>query len=348
MNDVTLYLHIGLHKTGTSALQNFLHGNAASLLRQDCLYPVGLFDSRDHNPLCWRLVPDHYLPPGNSFYRIHREQNHWPMLHRLIDQSGARRVIVSGEDFCLIEKLDELAEACARYDTRIVVYLRRQDQYLQALYNQMVKSFDFRMTAPFDQFLSSPPTCKIINYDEFLEEWSRCFGAENISVGIYDRFSSNDDLVSDFAVRCGVRVGADFAIPGGLLNSRLPRHVLEAKRILNRIDWSRSTHDCVMEELLGLARELPGEDQINADHQLMSPRQSAEFLQAFAGANRRVAQRFLDRNEDPFPQPGTVPTDSGEEGSERETATTVENILLPLIKRLAERAVGPDRATEAP
>ncbi len=54
----TLYLHVGIHKTGTTSLQGLLAGCADDLQRFDVLYPLSGRNS-DHTDLaCYRLA--HY------------------------------------------------------------------------------------------------------------------------------------------------------------------------------------------------------------------------------------------------------------------------------------------------
>ena len=59
---VTVYVHIGLHKTGTTTLQHFLNDNEKELLTKDVLYPNAgkpkkVFDYAHHN-LAWQINRD--------------------------------------------------------------------------------------------------------------------------------------------------------------------------------------------------------------------------------------------------------------------------------------------------
>jgi hypothetical protein len=61
-----LYVHCGLHKTGTTALQDFLAAQAATLARAGVLYPragrPGVAGGQ-HN-IAWRLAGDRRFDPA--------------------------------------------------------------------------------------------------------------------------------------------------------------------------------------------------------------------------------------------------------------------------------------------
>src|ERR1700734_573135 len=69
-------LHCGLHKTGTTALQNALRDHAASLPMVGYYVPSsGRMDALGggHHGLAWRLTGDHRLGPGDDLAALDRE-----------------------------------------------------------------------------------------------------------------------------------------------------------------------------------------------------------------------------------------------------------------------------------
>jgi len=53
----TIYLHVGTHKTGTTALQKFLRDNAELLKEQQFMYPL-LSNSKEFNHCYMKSLED--------------------------------------------------------------------------------------------------------------------------------------------------------------------------------------------------------------------------------------------------------------------------------------------------
>ena len=133
-----LFLHVGTHKTGTTALQNFLMVNKQLLREHGVLIPVsGCVDpySGCHN-IAWELNDDH------------RFQGDYGTLDELcveISESGCHTVVVSSEDF---EYLHSRPEALVRLKHRlnaigcqveVILFFREQGEYIISLYAELLK-----------------------------------------------------------------------------------------------------------------------------------------------------------------------------------------------------------------
>lgn len=133
-----LYVHCGLHKTGTTALQAFLTQEAATLARAGILYPKSgqrNAGGGQHN-LAWELTKDRrYKPAWGGLEALARE---------IAGFDGD--VVLSSEDFETLlvtpdglKPLAELAAAGGRILTPIL-YVRHQADYLESLYYQCLKA----------------------------------------------------------------------------------------------------------------------------------------------------------------------------------------------------------------
>src|SRR6185312_16148290 len=112
-----LYLHIGTHKTGTSALQTFLTRRSPGLEKRGLHYvQAGLGDAHAHHALSWSLRGQ-YLGDASV----------WDEARAEIARYSARPTVISSEAFwytdpaSLVEKLKDVGPL------RIVLYVRRQD-----------------------------------------------------------------------------------------------------------------------------------------------------------------------------------------------------------------------------
>ena len=102
------------------------------------------------------------------------------------------------------EKIFEiLKEQFARQTCRVIVYLRRQDLWLQSFWAQQIKNGrdpgDFASWVD-DQLVVDSR----LRYHDLLDQWETIFGREAIQVGIYDDRFVDDDLVEDFLRRCNL------------------------------------------------------------------------------------------------------------------------------------------------
>lgn len=92
-----LLIHVGLHKTGTTSVQNHLHRNRDCLLRERILYPAtGLFGSQH------ALIPGSIIPKHFFLDRIPRSlctTHYLEALSEEVERASPQLVILSSEVF---------------------------------------------------------------------------------------------------------------------------------------------------------------------------------------------------------------------------------------------------------
>ena len=99
-----LTLHIGMPKTGTTALQNTLRASAKTLTRHGILYPAGGALPKNHSLLLGGLKPEHALPRQFRQAYADGRGSIQKDLERLLDEIGRaiarekpEHVVLSGE-----------------------------------------------------------------------------------------------------------------------------------------------------------------------------------------------------------------------------------------------------------
>jgi len=269
-----LVIHAGIHRTGTTSLQRTLARNRAALLARGVAYPG---EAPNHQGLVWELV---------------RGQSGAREVLALVEEAGAPRAVLSGEDFAIHQDLGWLAAVAARVDTRAVLYLRRQDHWLMSWYNQHVKwPFD-RKKSRMDPaaFLATLEDFHWLDYERLLGRWGAALGQDRVGVAVLER-GQVEDVTADFLARLGID-GAGLEIDGERANDSLPVHMLEIARHLDLYEMKGGRRSRVLNALRsGLAGRAPKP----ALSTVYSPAERNALLARFAASNRAAARRFLGR-----------------------------------------------------
>jgi hypothetical protein len=214
------FLHIGTHKTGSTALQTFLSSNEQCLERNGILIPQGgrpWRGSGQHN-LAWELSGDPRFDPAFGSWRdvLCEIRSHDPPT-----------VCISSEDFLPLRlKPDSLCRIRQElnsigYEVRVVVYLRPQADYLESVYAEMVRHGEHRgFRESFPGILLSrviPPRDTrrgAFDYGPLLERFVKAFGQGCMVVRPYCANRESEYILNDFmsVISPGRRIGGlDFS-----------------------------------------------------------------------------------------------------------------------------------------
>ena len=273
-----IYLHIGRHKTGTSAIQHFLTGNRVRLRKAGWEYPRALSGQVAHHDFVAALGARR---PGA------KAASHPGLLKREVERMGAwlqqpGRKIVSSEAF---QNLDpELLRGVFPVErTRVVVYLREPLDYLISSYAQRVQANITRI--PFARYaLAFRP-----DYATFLGRWAAVFGDEALQVRVYDRSRlAGGDILHDFSEALGLPVG-ELKFPKGGFNPSIGPELIEFKGAVNAfVPQERQAELKLYSRLAGLAARFPGRLRV-------TPAFADAYRARYAASNADVFARYLGR-----------------------------------------------------
>jgi hypothetical protein len=293
-------LHVGMPRTGSTFIQNACERNRRALLAQGILYPsaghvreTGARDFRTSGHNAWWL--DGLLRgKAEPLEAVWREAD---------DSAGVHTVLLSSEELFFAMGPNELARIAAALPaslTRVAVYLRRQDEWLESMYAEAVTGGYFKLTMPVDEFVAQcegsatgvPPVWADGDLDYFgwLDRLRTHFGEQNIHVRSFESAPSGPPLFTDFMDLCALHVDG-LEIPGDMRASNaafLDREGLEIVRFLNRLPFEDHQHYSRFIAKLQEARGTPAAKPL-----LLDAAARRRILDRYADSNAKVAREFL-------------------------------------------------------
>lgn len=282
-------LHIGTHKTGSSAIQHVLWENRQRLSRHGYLYPKTDSGQRGHHEIAWaiRSATGGRTPAvGNGVLDRLRKQFESPKHHTTIISSEEFEFANRPEQIKLVKRL------FGKADVKVVLYLRRQDKLLLSEYNQHVRMPETRFPGSIYDFYIRHNFVQRLNYLAVLKKWARAFGTENIVVRPFETGQfANGNLIDDARQALSIAEDVELQIPAGLrANASLSGAASMVLSQANRRDLDAQTHGRVVELLYQYDGDLDG-----GPVHLLSDRNAQELMQKYAESNQEVARRFLGR-----------------------------------------------------
>jgi hypothetical protein len=237
----TIYLHIGLEKTGTTVLQ------AAGTFNRAWLASHGVLYSHAAGKLNHVKLPL-YASDGRRFSALRRSANiatkadfeafrkTFPAdLRAEFEQSGCDTVWLSSEHLSSrisdVEGIARLAAALQPLadQVRVVVYLRYQPDLYLSSYSTFIRiGHDIDIDRPIG------PETYYYRFDKILDNWAKCFGRDAMIVRIFDRDQlKNGDIVDDFFSLLGISRDEKFQNPKKK-NGSLDGQTVQFMRVFNR------------------------------------------------------------------------------------------------------------------
>lgn len=215
-----LTIHIGPHKTGTTAIQVAFAGASGALRRQGLLYPrTNWLFSAQHRlafALKGRTIPGLDRPdPATEIDE----------LLRALDRFSGNRAFISSEEFfaCPPDAIRHLHDRLG--PARIVAFPRRPDDFLVSCYNQKIKQPGNGFSAPIRRFLDGPEQiAPEFDYLACISAWADVFGDAAIRLETYE---SGPPLAR---LRDILELGNVPADPPGRPNASVPGVVAEIMR----------------------------------------------------------------------------------------------------------------------
>jgi hypothetical protein len=294
----TLVFHIGIPKTGSSAIQVFLARNYPALLRQGFDYlNIGEFNmgvagkiSSGNGAFLARCL----LPEG-AHAKIVQPERHLTEALKAIKASDAATGIISSEMFVdadpklMSEFLDTLRNIGIR--PRVFYFIRAQDQFLMSSYVQQVKRHQY--TGDPDEFaLRVMQNIAHIRYDSYYRSMCDLVGADNVVVRTFEGSQGRaDGLLHSMLRALSISpTGLEFDTPD--VNTSISGPELGLMLAINKFKPRMQFSDMVVHNA-----QLRGASKSGTVHSLLTADALSTISAFFDEENRLLAKSYFHRDQ---------------------------------------------------
>jgi hypothetical protein len=379
----TLYLHVGMPKTGSTAIQNYLYLNRESLNQQGFYYPLTIHEimgteaylsSRGADLVSAYPVPENtsllfYQNVFNARWYETGQSEEADMIFADIAKNDSPRVLFSGEaigvmpDFYFLYKktptrspelrrtqrkeyLEKVRRHFSDFDVKVLVYLRRQDEFMESFYAQLFKEYIF-IDFTIDDLEDRLP----MDYYKAISEIADVFGKPNVIVRPFEAGQLLDgDLLADFCFTVGIDPDGLKRPPSNpvVSNSALAPQFMSFKQAayegppLKSYGWQDYTN---------ILRNLSYHSQSKAGAKpqkmiFLSQTKRSQLLERYRESNAMVAREYLPEGRDTLFLETPIPVASSDFSLEPKDVAQISSALfveaqtkIRVLERLFDRRV---------
>lgn len=238
MKKPTVYLHVGVHKTGTTSIQKFCDDNFSGLLNQGILYSKSLRTIKQNNEITTRfahhdlarlLGPEKVINKSELAFPNELKENFHKELKNT--QQPINTVLVSSEVFSLVlnkEQGKKLLSIFQGYEIKVIIYLRMHHNWIESQYRQIVKRSS---TLQLSKFVENR---RVVFFNK-VRIWVGLVSAENIIVKNFDTEVKEGSLIGGFLEIFDKKVASKFDLTEfKTLNVALPAYFIDLIVNLNK------------------------------------------------------------------------------------------------------------------
>ena len=283
-----IYFHVGMPKTGSTSLQEFLWTNKNTLEEAG----VGFFTPKDG---AWRELRANaeFLLKGYEirlpeFAEYAKEYDTLILTEELL-------WFYAIENPYLWKKVYAIINSCIKEDFIIypVVYLRRQDEWILSWWKERVNGLHPYLGS-FREMLEEQKKIGGLDYSKQLNELTSVFGKDHIIVRIYDReLMTHGDICIDFMDALGLPWNDGYRL-GHESNPSLTLDAANAMHLINSGAVPYDSPDKLRLSLRSAATiysmMFPEKERTH----MLDARELAELMSFCEDSNRMVSEDFLE------------------------------------------------------
>ncbi|MDV6344304.1 hypothetical protein [Nitrosomonas sp. Is37] len=203
---------------------------------------------------------------------------------------------MSSEEFEFCLDLKPIARAFDGLDVWVIVYFRRQDDFVLSEYNQNVKMGSYSKSLTL--FANKLEGQGRLDYFAICSRWAGVFGRERVLANIY---RPKESVISHFFRLLGLKCDACIDPPRIHSNLSVDARLIGALRIVGQLR-EEGMNEAFSKEMLRYVREFGKSLEQKHKFSLMNVADRRQFLQRFQASNAEFSKHFAGGEE--FADPG--------------------------------------------
>lgn len=299
----TMYLHIGTPKTATTAIQSFCNDNQEVLQSKGYAYPMFPYKYAG----VAHVRNGHFMIDG-VYGNDHKERE---AQAEIVFEEGFNKLYELFEKYDNIILSDEgmwnhsflkkglFWERMKRemdkgiFQLKIVVYLRRQDDYLFSWWNQQVKAGGVAVaTCDWNELVEKKPAIKL-DYYGMLKQIEEQVGEGNIIVRVFDKNNLyGGSIFADFLNAVGLEFTDEFVLKKAFPNPSLNKNDVEVKRMINMMPGITGPVNSFFRKAVTKHSEVYKDDNSIS---MFSKSEYNAFMKNYTEGNDKIAKEYLDK-----------------------------------------------------
>jgi len=285
-----LIVHIGTHKTGSTSIQKTLYDAREHLLSQGVLFPStegGLRKSK-HQALA---------QVAKNGDEATRQAEHDTLVQEA-KASNAHTVILSAEGFSALQGVaaDYFKRFVDEFDIQVICYLRRQDYFVESLYNQTMRDPENAGTYAVNEFWRDARTHQRLDYHKMLSAWAAI--PAQVTALDFAQEVKRVGLVASFLEAAGLS-NLGIALDDRVANRSPDMRLILALRAMR---LQGAPHE--YRKLARAGRALEASGRFPLLKHILGSRERDTILHTFAEGNARLASDFGVHFSDERPHEG--------------------------------------------
>lgn len=277
-----IYIHIGVGKTGTTAIQDSMMLHRKEIASQGVLYPVTGLNDTAHHDLVQLWTEDF-----SSEYKVI-----YSALLNEFEESLKDTMFISSEKFCFASGgfVEGVFKALDGFEVKIIFYVRAQLQQIESTFLQWLR-VGHPYGAGFDSFFENH--LDSFDYSRIVSPWAYFFGEDAVIARSYDHPQIKSDAFSGVKEILGINVSSQK--PHTSNQSLIP----ELSKLLCLIDQV-SPEASLRAEIINEALDISSKFKRYSNGKLMDAERTHRVKEYYLRSNYEFARKYLSEEDAVF------------------------------------------------